>query len=224
MTSKKRNSMQNAIKHIHEKGILLVFPMNNRPEPLSIWSQFYPRSKMRWEWDIDGDDRVGQMWLLMKKLSDCREVVYSKWYQGRATFFSKELFTAMLSLFHHSTDLRSGLDFQARELLDLLEESSPLSTKELKKMTGLQGKLNEPTYQRAMKALFQRMLIVGYGEVEDGAFPSLAVGATKTLYEDLWEKSLVLEKEKARKVVDKYLKATSPERKFFDKLLQSLKT
>jgi hypothetical protein len=27
-----------------------------------------------------------------------RELFYSKWYQGRATFFSRELFTALLCL------------------------------------------------------------------------------------------------------------------------------
>jgi hypothetical protein len=40
-----------------------------------------------------------------------------------------------------------------------------------------------------MKALFNRLWVVGFGEVDDGAFPSLAIGATKTLFEDLWEES-----------------------------------
>jgi len=34
------------------------FPLNNRKEPLSLWSAFYPRTPMRWEWMTTGDDRV----------------------------------------------------------------------------------------------------------------------------------------------------------------------
>ncbi|MBS2027495.1 MAG: hypothetical protein JST54_06265 [Deltaproteobacteria bacterium] len=37
-----------------------------------------------------------------------------------------------------------------------------------------------------MKALWTRLLIVGAGEVDDGAFPSLAIGSTALLFEDLW--------------------------------------
>jgi hypothetical protein len=37
-----------------------------------------------------------------------------------------------------------------------------------------------------MKFLWTRLLIVGVGEVDDGAFPSLAVGATELVFEDLW--------------------------------------
>src|SRR6476659_3749059 len=102
-------NQRSAISKINKKGILLVFPINNRKEPQSLWSEFYPRKKMRWEWDNSGDDSVAEMWGLMKRLSENREVVYSKWYQGRATFFSQELFAAMLRLRCFPSDPRRGL-------------------------------------------------------------------------------------------------------------------
>ena len=37
-----------------------------------------------------------------------------------------------------------------------------------------------------MRPLWERMLIVGTGEVEEGGFPSLAVGATELIHEPLW--------------------------------------
>jgi hypothetical protein len=37
-----------------------------------------------------------------------------------------------------------------------------------------------------MKALWSRLLVVGIGEVPDGAFPSLAVAATELMFEDAW--------------------------------------
>lgn len=211
--------LKSALKHINDKGILLVFPINNRPEPLSIWSCLYPKRKMIWEWNEDSDDRIGEMWLLMKKLSDSREVVYSKWYQGRATFFSRELFRALLCLY--VAEGEAQVSRSSMNLLECLESDSPLSTKQLKKLTDLQGRDNEAEYNRGLKTLFQRFLIVGFGEVDDGAFPSLAVGATRVLYEDLWIESRDLDPTKAQEIVDRHMPLGSLTRKFLDKNLAS---
>jgi len=209
---------QSAIEKINKNGVLLVFPVNNKKEPKSLWSEFFPRTKMRWEWDDSGDNRVANMWMLMKRLSDCREVIYSKWYQGRATFFSKDLFCAMLSLMMRPKSLHGELSPAARNILDALEMDSPLSTKELKRVTELQGKFNESMYTRALKELFLRGLVVGFGEVDDGAFPSLAVGATKHLYEELWLKAESLSAKSAQKTVDQFMPEGSLFRKSFAKL------
>jgi hypothetical protein len=158
----------------------------------------------------------------MKELSDCREVVYSKWYQGRATFFSRDVFTAMLAEFRSTHNLLMGLSETARTLLSQLESDSPVSTRELKKLTDLVGKFHEPTYSRGMKDLFLRGLIVAFGEVDDGAFPSLAVGATSAIYEDLWEQSKDLNSAAAREVIDSAMPEGSAFRKFFDKVKKDL--
>lgn len=211
-------NQKSAITKINKNGILLVFPINNKEEPKSLWSEFFPKTKMRWEWDESGDNRVGELWGLMKRLSDSRQVVYSKWYQGRATFFSRELFTSLLCIFQRRIDSSDHLSRASRELLETLESDSPLSTKVLKKMTDLRGKENEATYSRAMKQLFSNFLVVAFGEVEDGAFPSLAVGSTKLLYEDLWTEALSMKAKDAQKVVDQYLPHGSAVRKFLDKI------
>jgi hypothetical protein len=187
-----------AIRAINHYGMLLVFPVQNKKQPHSLWAELYPRTRMRWEWDGDGDHKVADTWMLMKALSSSREVVYSKWFKDRATFFSRPLFTALLAL---QADVfarpESFISREAWELLRELEGNSPLSTRDLKKLCSLQGRLNEPLYTRAIKQLFRRFLIVGFGEVDDGAFPSLAVGATKLLYEDLWAAAASLSREKA---------------------------
>ena len=194
-----------------------MFPINNRAEPASLWSEFFPKIKMRWEWDESGDNRVGEMWSLMKKLSDSGQVVYAKWYQGRATFFSRELFTALLCRAQSNFESNEGLSRTARELLETLESDSPLSTKQLKKLTELQGKDNEKFYNRGMKELFSKFLIVAYGEVDDGAFPSLAVGATRHLYEDLLTEARNMKSDKACAIIDAYMPAGSLMRKFYSK-------
>src|SRR5262245_39894917 len=88
-----------AIHAIQRHGMLLVFPIDNAREPKSLWSVFYPRAKMRWEWDENGDDRVSRLWHLREELSRSGRVVYGKWFRGRATFFSRDLFRALLSVY-----------------------------------------------------------------------------------------------------------------------------
>src|SRR4051812_27586425 len=92
-----------SIGAINKRGCLLVYPVNNKREPLSLWSELHPRTRMRWEWDDDGDSKVADLWHLREQLSRSREVVYSKWYQGRATLFSFECFVALLSFLRGST-------------------------------------------------------------------------------------------------------------------------
>lgn len=216
-------NISHAIQKINEKGVLLVFPINNRPTPLSLWSEFYPRTKLKWEWDDTGDQKVFKMWQMMKELSAAREVVYSKWYSGRATFFSRDLFVAMLCVLRQSPVQQTKLSMEAKSLLTELESDSPLSTRDLKKLTGLQGKLNEGFYNRGMKVLFSRLLIVGFGEVDDGAFPSLAVGATRLIYEELWNEAKELDLKVAQKRIDKAMPMGSDVRKFFQKIALSIK-
>ena len=172
---------------------------------------------MVWEWNEDSDHRVGDMWQMMKRLSECREVVYSKWYQGRATFFSQDLFAAMISIRQAHRTPRHELSDTARVLFEVLENNSPVSTKELKQLTDLQGRMNEAAYNRGMKELFTRLLIVGFGEVEDGAFPSLAVGATELLFEDVWREGAELSPSKAKATLDRYMPVGSQFRRSFEK-------
>lgn len=213
-----------AIKVVNKRGALLVFPHNNKSTPKSIWSEFYPRTKLKWEWDGDGDQKVFKMWQLMKELSTNKEVVYSKWLSGRATFFSRELFVAMLAVLKNSGMLTVKLTADAKALLSELESDSPLSTRDLKKLTGLQGKDNERSYNRGMKELFSRLLIVGFGEVDDGAFPSLAVGATRHIYEDMWLEADELDLKTAEERIDLWMPRGSEFRKYFERVKSGLQT
>lgn len=193
-----------------------MYPLDNRPEPLSLWKCFYPRSPMKWEWDSGSDTRVADLWHLREELSRSGKVVYTKWFQGRATFFSERVFVALLSLL--GTPRASKPLGEARELLDILEADSPLSTKALRQASGLVGKPLESVYQKALKALWERLWIIGYGEVDDGAFPSLAVGATRSLREDLWVEASQMNPSEALAVWQTYAPQGSPWEKFRSRL------
>lgn len=181
-----RGLEKKAVAAIEARGVLLVYPITNRQDPPSLWFELYPKVEMRWAWDEGADARVVGLWHMRERIAQSRAVVYSKWYKGRAVFFSKRLFAAMLAKLHATGRLLEDLPEEARDLLSLLEEDSPISTKELRKRSGLQGKLLERPWTKALNELFARGLVVGTGEVADGAFPSLAVGATRWIFEDLW--------------------------------------
>lgn len=213
---------RSAISAINKAGLLLVFPLDNRKDPASLWTHFFPRSEMRWEWDDGGDNRVAELWHLREELSRSGKVVYAKWFRGRATFFSRDFFTALLSKLNAGDDPTDSLGPEAEKMLSLLRESSPLSTKQLKKAAELQGKYLEGIYTKALGELWARLLIVGYGEIDDGAFPSLNMGATELLFEELWNDSRNLDPEKRDRLIHDKLAPSLSFQKFFNRTVQKL--
>jgi hypothetical protein len=145
------------------------------------------------------------VWHLRERLAHTHDVAYAKWFRGRATFFSLPVFTALLGRLSARGDIHAGLPAAARDILDLLRERSPLSTKQVRAEADLRGKENETRFTHAMKALWARLLIVGTGEVPDGAFPSLAFGATELLFEDEWNSRTSVPR-KASAALDEALK------------------
>jgi hypothetical protein len=219
--SAKSITQTQAIKAIHKCGALLVYPLDNRELPASIWSEFYT-DKMRWEWDSNGDDRVASLWQLKTNLATTREVIYAKWYQGRATFLSKETFTHLLAYLGTATSDPFLLPKEAMQILEVLESDSPQSTKQIKVAADLRGKFFERVYEKSMKALFSKLWVVGFGEFDDGAFPSLAVGSSKNLFEDLWEESKTISETEAEVWLTNKLGADSLFLKFAKKTKSGL--
>lgn len=193
------------IKIINEHHALLVFPIKNKPEPLSLWKAMYPRTEMRWEWTDEADDKVVKLWHSREQLAKSGLVVYSKWYQNRATLFSKELFVNMMAFLETVKycdgimEKTAGADREARLIMDSLMSDSPQSTKQVKEVADLQGKFLEGKFNKVMKQLWFNLAIVAYGEVDDSSFPSLAIGSTQVLFEDLWLESAKINKSTAFK-------------------------
>jgi hypothetical protein len=139
---------------------------------------------------------------------------FCEWYQGRATFFSREAFVQMLAYLRTSASLSRA----SQNILEALEMDSPLSTKQIKEAVELQGRFFEADYNRAMKALWNRLWIVGFGEIQDSSFPSLAVGATKNLFEELWLESESVRPESAESWLRKKLGSENKFWKFAQKV------
>lgn len=207
---------------VDELGICLVYPIANKPEPPSLWNALWPNSKMDWSWDSGADDRVAELWHLRARLAESHDVAYGKWFKGRATFFSLPVFHALLGRICETGDPYADLSRAAHDILALLRERSPLSTKLLRQEAGLRGKPHDRTFNQAMKMLWSRLLIVGVGEVEDGAFPSLAVGATELLFEDAWLSRAKVSGD-SRKRLDEALRRSKAFEKEHDRVLGDLR-
>jgi hypothetical protein len=203
----KKPTLARAKKIVDELGISLVYPIDNREAPRSLWSELHPNVKMVWSWDSDADDRVAELWHLRERLARTHDVAYAKWFRGRATFFSLPIFHAVLGRISEAGDIFAGLPRESHDILDLLRDRSPMSTKEIRAAADLRGKECEALFQHAMKSLWNRLIIVGTGEIDDGgAFPALAVGATELLFEDIWSERKNVPDE-ASKHLDRILKA-----------------
>jgi hypothetical protein len=181
-----RSKLDRAKAIVERRGIALVYPIANEPEPPSLWADLFRNAPMHWAWDDDADPRVADVWHLRRELMETHDVAYAKWFRGRATFFALPVFHAMLGRLGRAGDPEAGLPHEAREILGILRERSPMSTKELRAAADLRGKAHEALYAHAMKALWARLLVVGTGEIDDGAFPSLAVAATELVFEDIF--------------------------------------
>lgn len=221
--ARKRIDLKSAIQAIEKRGILLVFPVNNSKEPPSLWSEYYPRTKMRWEWDDTGQAGVARLWALRAELAESRRVLYTKWYRGRATLIARDLFVPMLSTLGTSINPKLQLSAEARRVLEILEMDSPLSTRQLKRAADLQGRFQEATYNRCLKELWSQLLIVGVGEVDEGSFPSLAIGSTRLIFEELWAQAeqLLAQKAATLELIRAKLGESSQWMRFFSSQLQT---
>jgi hypothetical protein len=120
----RKGKLDEAVDHIDRHGILLVYPIDNRAEPKSLWSCLHPKREMRWAWDESADPRVVELWHLREALARSKRVVYGKWYRRRATFFSHAAFRGLLGALDESSALEPDtLSEEARTILELLEEA-----------------------------------------------------------------------------------------------------
>jgi hypothetical protein len=211
-----------AIAAINKQGALLVFPIKNRPQVPSLWKVFYPRTPMLWNWSDDGSAKVPRIWHLREELSRSRKVVYTKWYQGRATLLSFDLIRTFLSAVSTLDDPLAGLSEETRKIFLVLQDDSPLPLKEIKARCSEEWSIDPARVEKSLKELWNRLLITGFGEVEAGGFPSLAMGTVSRIFEDLWDESKNIRVKDRSQLLQKLLPEHSVFLKHFERMQQHL--
>jgi hypothetical protein len=199
-----------ALAAINEQHVQLVYPIENAREPGSLWHSLHPRSAMRWDWSEDADPRVVDLWHLKDALCLGREVVYAKWFRGRATFFSRAIFVPILALLGTTRADALRRDANASRIYEALLDNSPQTPRRLRQAVELSGSHDRSDYEHGVKLLWQQLLIVGTGEVDEGQFPALAMGATRHIFEDLWQEADGMEFREAEERRRSLLPAGSP--------------
>jgi hypothetical protein len=99
-----------------------------------------------------------------------------------------------------------------------LEDDSPLPTKRLREYAELSGRENERGFTRGMRELSSKLFVVGFGEVEEGGFPSLAAGASRLLFEDAWDRSRELDDDERSRIIERAFPPKSAFRHYYDRL------
>jgi len=215
---------QKALAAINERHVQLVYPIQNAREPRSLWHSLHPRSAMRWDWSEDADQRVVDLWHLKDDLCLGREVVYAKWFRGRATFFSRAIFVPILALLGTTRAEALRRNANASRLYAELLDNSPQTPRRLRQAVDLVGSHNRGDYERGVKLLWEQLVIVGTGEVDEGQFPALAMGATRHILEDLWEEAAGMEPRDAEARCQALLPAASPFSRFLDRLMRRVRS
>jgi hypothetical protein len=72
-----------------------------------------------------------------------------------------------------------------------------------------------------VKLLWEQLVIVGTGEVDEGQFPALAMGATRHIFEDLWEEADGIDPRDAEERCRRLLPGDSPFSRFLDRLMRT---
>ena len=121
-------------------------------------------------------------------LSESREFVCLKWFQGKATFFNADSFSYLVA-FLNSEKRIPLLSVKAQEALEFLEDSSPHSLREIKIALGWVGPLHAKEFNQMMKELWQLGLIAAWGNGDRCAFPSTMVAASRQLFEPYWQEA-----------------------------------
>jgi len=209
-----------ALAAINERHVQLVYPIQNAREPRSLWHSLHPGSAMRWDWSEDADQRVVDLWQLKDDLCLGREVVYAKWFRGRATFFSRASFVPILALLGTTRAEALRRNATASRQYEELQDNSPQTPRRLQQADKMTGSHYRGDYKRGVKLLWEQLVIVGTGEVDEGQFPALAMGATRHILEDLWEEADGMEPRDAEARCRRLLPAASPFSRFLDRLMR----
>jgi hypothetical protein len=146
--------------------------------------------------------------------------VYAKWFRGRATFFSRAIFVPILALLGTTRAEALRRNANASRLYEELLDNSPQTPRRLRQAVDLTGSHNRGDYERGVKLLWEQLVIVGTGEVDEGQFPALAMGATRHIHEDLWEEAYGMEPRDAEARCRRLLPAASPFSRFLDRLMR----
>ncbi|MEO5668509.1 MAG: hypothetical protein ABIR96_10655 [Bdellovibrionota bacterium] len=177
--------LKSALDQVERVGRVAIFPEKNKKKNsiVSLWEIFYPRTKMKWEWDEAADNRVVKLWWLKNEIAQTQKVLYGRFFGNRPVLVSKK--EALKILVTLEPRRHSRL---ASEILSRLEDNSP----QTKRMLGraLRDDGWEPTKSEFEKALLDlqrdfKIVNLGDSEREKGPMPSTEYATLALIFPDV---------------------------------------
>ncbi len=169
-----------AVKFIDTTGFCMLFPVK-RVELPSLYYAVTRRHPPRW------DSETEKMWGWKDELPRRRRAFYAKYFRTRGTFISLRMLPHFLAM--RGTAARAGdaerwyaegrISPAARDVWAALEKHGPMATLALRHACGMDSKVGNARYKRAMLELQCLLVVTHFGtEEESGAWPSARLNLT----------------------------------------------
>ena len=164
------NTAAYAVRFIDAVGFCLLFPVKNVLLP-SLYYAMTRRIPITW------DKYTVKLWEWKDELPRRRRALYTKYFRGRGTFFSRAMLANFLALrggsariAGHETFYSAGkVSHDARTLWQTLAEHGPLATLELRHACKLDSKAGNTRFKKAILELQCLLVVTHFGAEQETA-------------------------------------------------------
>jgi hypothetical protein len=205
-------SVRDVEKFVNRVGFAFLYRTGGSDLP-SVWEAIAGRRSPALPRHTHRHPGVGLAWEAKDVLPVRRKIYYGKILRRSPTLVSLELFPAFYALSGNRGDdddhrrlARAGLlSLIARRIIEVLVASLPLTTHDLKALTGHAGPARRAAFDRGIAELQARMLIVKYAELYEPKFTFLWGPLHRWLPQPI-ARSQELDRHRARRaILERYL-------------------
>jgi hypothetical protein len=166
------NSQEEAVAFINERGFILFHPAKDVVLP-SLWTATAGDRRVPNEHDDPGHVSWGWKDALLGE----RQCYYGRFLKKKMTFIALDLLPSFYRLsdnfddYEHDFEVRyssGSMSYEAKSIYEVLLESGPLHTLELRRRANLWGKENQYRYSKALDFLQTELMILPMGIAEAG--------------------------------------------------------
>ena len=166
-------SVEAAERFVTDNGLVFAFKARDSELPC-LWHAACGRRDPQMPLHTHHDPAIGLVWQAKDVLPAEKRIYYGKALRRTPTMISLPLFPAFFASCGHPQPeelldpfLDAALSPTARRILEILLDSPPLATRDLKNLAGSAGPRKRAEFDRAMAELQQRLVIAKVAETYD---------------------------------------------------------
>lgn len=166
-------TIEEALDFVNQNGLVFAFK-SKRSELPCLWHAACGERDPVMPLHTHHDPPIGLVWRAKDELPVRKKIYYGKALKKTPTMISLSLFSAFYATKGYRTieDLyspfkRSNMSLSARRIMDVIVDSPPITTKDLKVASGHAASDRRYQFDRAMAELQERLLVVKIAENYD---------------------------------------------------------